>query len=264
MTVINWVLRSRSGRALLGFLLFYVGFGVFLFFFQERLLYHPPSYTFDTCPLLPEARVERVNGTRLFVEDVSDKVLVIYQGNAGTVCDRAVYAEAAKEAGWGYILVSYTSYGDGGPRTTHESIRADVRNAVSYLEEKAYTEVRVLGESIGSGVAGYHVTLLPPTALLLITPFDTLENVARHHYWFYPTSLMVQEAYGTAENLREYKGRVTIVHGTDDAVVPYERGKALYESLETSEKMLVTVEGANHNDLWLYESPEAVIKEFLK
>jgi esterase/lipase len=251
-------------RALAFFLVFYVGFGLYLYLVQERLVYYPPSTVFHACPELPQAQLAVVNGTRLFVHDVSDKVLVIYQGNAGTVCDRAQYAQAAVEAGWSYVLVSYTGYGDGAGHPSHAGIRRDVDNVVAYLESKSYADVRVLGESIGSGVAGYHASLLPPAALLLITPFDSLEKVAAHHYRWYPTHLLVREAYDTVENLAGYTGAVTVVHGTDDSIIPYERGRALYESLDTTEKRFVSAAGADHNNLWLYADPTEIIQQFLR
>jgi hypothetical protein len=258
------IVQSRNMRALAFFAVFYVGFGAYLYLIQERLVYYPPSTVFTACPELPQAQLVVADGTRLFVHEVSDTVLVIYQGNAGTVCDRAMYAQAAIEAGWSYILVSYTGYGDGAGRPTHAGIRRDVDNVVTYLQSRNYADVRVLGESIGSGVAGYHASLLPPSALLLITPFDSLEKVAKHHYRWYPTQFLVREAYDTAENLKGYAGRVMVVHGTDDSVIPYERGRSLYEGLDTPEKTFVSVTGADHNNLWQYVDPADVIKEFLR
>jgi esterase/lipase len=257
-------MMSRNIIALAFFLLFYISFGAYLFFNQEQFIYHSPNYTFDSCPEYPEAVLSITNDTRLFVNEVSDRALVIYTGNAGTVCDRILYAILAESAGWSPVLVSYSGYGDGTGYPTHNRIRQDVTNVIAYLETKQFSEIRILGESIGSGVAGYHASLKPPTALLLITPFDTLQNLAAHHYWFYPTRLMVQEAYNTIENLSEFQGMVTIVHGTEDIVIPYERAQYLYDSLQTTQKEFLLVEGADHNNLWQYIEPMRVFDKFLR
>lgn len=255
-------MSRRSLRALIAFLLFYVGFGAWLTVNQQRVVYQPWPQDFATCPRLADATQVTYRGTRMYVHATSGPIAVLYHGNAGAACDRAFLAERISQAGLGYILVEYAGYSNDPVPPSHERIKQDVQNVIAYLDTHAFTSVALIGESIGAGVASYHARLAPPDRLLLISPFPDLQAVAATRFWFYPTRLLVDNAYGLERDLARYRGPVTLIHGTDDRIIPFRLGQTLYEQLAT-EKQLVPIDGAGHNDLFQYDATYRVLAEFL-
>jgi len=256
--------KSRNCRALVIFVLFYILFGTYLAWQQEKIIYQPAKVNVTGCPALVGAILEEVNGTRMYVLPHAERIVVLYHGNAGSVCDRGHYANLISEAGWGYVLVSYTGYDERTESPTHERIRDDVYNVLDYLEQNSPKQTFVIGESLGAGVASYHTSITPPDALLLITPFSSLRDLARYHYWYYPTQWLVEEAYDNQVALADYRGRVLILHGTNDRVIPLSLAEKLYTNLSTANKQLVTIDGANHNDLWWYPETSQTVQTFLQ
>ena len=61
--------------------------------------------------------------------------------------------------------------------------------------------------------------------------------------------MLMKDQFRSRDRIAGVSEPVLILHGTDDATTPYERGKALYR-LANDPKDMVTVEGAGHNDLW--------------
>jgi len=256
-------MKRRSVIALSIFLAFYILFGIFLAVNQEAVIYRPAPQDFATCPHFAGAQKVTHEGTRMYVHATSGPVAVLYHGNAGSACDRWLYADLFSRAGWGYIVVEYAGYSNDERDPAHARIMQDAKNVVSYLEEYDISEVVVVGESIGAGVAAYHASHAPPEKLLLLAPFTDLASVASRHYWFYPTSLLVHSAFDVPELLKEYTGAVTIIHGTDDRIIPYDLGVSLYEEL-SAEAILVPVEGAGHNDLFRFEGTYDALSTFLR
>lgn len=210
------------------------------------------------------AEVEKVvyEGTRMYVSGTEKSLVVLYHGNAGTACDRAFYAALFKEAGYDYLIVEYAGYSND-PRTpTHDLIKQDARNVIAWLAAENSTDITLVGESIGSGVASYHAALAPPEKLLLITPFTDLQAVARQRFWFYPTSLLVDNAYDNVLNLTAYAGPTHIIHGAEDTLIPYRLGRNLYNTLQ-GDKVFVTIEGAGHNNLFQFDETVTAILTFL-
>jgi pimeloyl-ACP methyl ester carboxylesterase len=205
-----------------------------------------------------------MNGTHFYYKHHPERIMVIYHGNAGNACDRAYLAEWLTQADWGYLLVAYSGYSDDTGRPTHNRIRTDVKNITTYLQTTEVQTIAVLGESLGAAVAGIHATLLPPDALLLITPFDSLARIARHHYWYLPTFLVTNGVYDTMAALENYNGRVMIIHGTNDMVIPISHAQNLYEIIPTKEKYFISVAGASHNDLWSFPVARAALEQFLQ
>ena len=243
-------MRKQSLVALTVFAVFYLGFGTYLTLSQESIVYQPWPQDFISCSTLEGVTRVDHNGTRMYVEDGERGTVVLYHGNAGSVCDRAFYAEQFTAAGYGYTLVEYAGYSNEPRKTTHELVKQDVRNTIAYLEEQGGTRVFVVGESIGSGAAAYHTALAPPEKLLLIAPFTTLPDVARTHFWYYPAGLLVQNAFDNPALLSDYAGSVTIIHGTNDRVIPHKLGQALYESLPAENKAFVSIPDHGHNNLF--------------
>ena len=53
--------------------------------------------------------------------------------------------------------------------------------------------------------------------------------------------------FAAAEHLRSVKIPTLVMHGDADSVIPYDRGRALYEQIE-GPKQFFTISGGDHND----------------
>ncbi len=243
--------------------MFYVLFGVVITVFQEKVVYHPDNQSFVNCPAFKDVKKVEVNGTRMYVKDTTKPVFVLYHGNAGSACDRSLYADIFTQSNYGYIIVEYAGYSNDKVKPSHELIKKDVRNVISYLDDNKITDVVVVGESIGTGVASHHVSQKPPEKLILLSPFTSLADIASNTFWFYPTSWMVNNAFDNVKALQDFKGGgILIIHGNNDAVIPYKLGLKLFESIDHKNK-LVTIKGGGHNDLFTYKETYSTITDFI-
>jgi hypothetical protein len=255
-------MQRRNKIAVGIFAVFYISFGTWLTLNQERIVYQPGTRDFASCPAFLSAEKVTHNGTRMYVSGTDLPVAVLYHGNAGSACDRAGYAQLFAETGYDYIIVEYAGYGGDARTPTHTLIKQDARNVIDWLEQNNITNITLVGESIGGGVAAYHTSLAPPAKLLLITPFTDLAAVASQRFWFYPTSLLVENAYDNVTNLATYPGPTHIIHGKEDQLIPYSLGRELYDSL-SGDKTFVSIENAGHNNLFAAPETFEAIEEFL-
>jgi fermentation-respiration switch protein FrsA (DUF1100 family) len=72
--------------------------------------------------------------------------------------------------------------------------------------------------------------------------------VARYHFPWLPTGLLLRDRYDTAAHLAGYPGRVGIVVAGRDTIIPAPFGRLLYEALAAGRTRLWTLAGAGHND----------------
>lgn len=256
--------RRRNVIAIGAFLLFYVAFGAHATAFQERIAYHPGSRDFADCPELSDAEQVSFKGTRMYVHDTGGRFAVIYHGNAGTACDRAFIADVFVKAGYSYALPEYAGYAGGEGFPSHERVKEDVKNVVSYLKTLGRGASVVFGESIGTGAASYHASLASVDRIVLVSPFTDLAAVARRHFWYYPTAWLVDDAFDNEALLAGFSGRALIVHGDADATVPVVLGKELFASLDAKQKRLSIIPGAGHDDLYDFPETLAAIKNFIR
>lgn len=178
-------------------------------------------------------------------------ILVIH-GNAGYAVHRAGFAPLLRAAAPGravsiYIL-EYPGYGARSGSPSQEAFLAAAAEALALIP--ADIPVVLLGESIGSGVAAAIASAHPGriAGLLLMTPFDSLANVAQHHFPLIPVRWIMRDQYPSAEWLKHYHGPVVTVLASADTIVPAEFGRRLHDSFEGPKKLLVAGE-ADHNDV---------------
>lgn len=259
-------MRRRNRNALIFFFCFYVGFGALLAWQQERVIYQPSGPGFGECSHLSTAQTRQHGSARLYYHNAGPNapLAVLYHGNGGSACDRGAYlAPLLQTAGYSYLFVEYPGYGGDPTPPNHERMRRVVDDVVAYLKDQGEIPVTLIGESIGSGVASWHVEQLPPEQLVLITPFTTLSDVAARQYWFYPTRWLVHEVYDVPAAVSDYQGRALVLHGTADRLIPTELGIEVYEALG-DKKELALIENAGHNNLMLHAEARAALLNFLK
>lgn len=257
-------MRNNFIRAVLIFAIFYLGLGAYLTIHQERFIYHPFPQDFRACQGFAEAEKIRHQGTRMYVQLVEDQpTVLLYHGNAGSACDRKFFAEIFSQAGLGYVVVEYAGYSNDAREPSHELIKRDVENAVAYLTENDISPVYIVGESIGTGAASYHTYLKAPERLLLVSPFTDLRAIAKERYWFYPTRILVKNAFDNVTALQNYAGKTMVIHGTADNIIPYKLGLRVFDALG-KHKLLASIEGAGHNDLFTFEETYRKINAFLR
>lgn len=245
-------------------ILIYVGFGVFMWYFQSSYIYFPTNADFDRCTSMLDAERINVNGTRAYYKKTDGPLVVLYHGNAGSACDRAWYATKFFDPQeLSYLIVEYRGYGKNDGEPSSDLIRKDVEHMVSFIEEEGHKDVILMSESVGSGAAAYHASLKTPRTIILTTPMLSLEKTAQYHYPVYPISLMLTEKFDVVDDLKDIDSSIHILHGTDDSVVPLSHAKELYGKLKTNDKTLTIVEGAKHNDIYNTFTWEARVNALL-
>lgn len=255
---------KNSKRAIFLFVIFYIGFGTWVTIFQEKRIYRPSVQNFDDCAAFRSDTKIRFGETRAYFGEVSEKLAVLYHGNAGSACEREYWAAIFRENGYSSLIVEYEGYSNDEKAPSHEGIQKNVHDVIAFIASRQWSEVVVVGESIGSGPASLHASVSPPRKVLLVTPFSDLKDLARSIFWYYPTSRMVNNAFDNVNALKDFSGSVLIIHGENDEVIPQKFGRVLFETLGSKDKKFVSVPESRHNDIFVFEETRIAIHDFLK
>ena len=105
---------------------------------------------------------------------------------------------------------------------------------------------------IGAAVAAYLGRHRPVAGLILVTPFDSLEAVARDLYWWAPVGLLLRNRMPTIEFVRGSLAPTALITAQRDTVVPARRSAPLRTAIRNL--VLERAIDAGHNDL--YDHPE--------
>ncbi|MEW5788803.1 MAG: alpha/beta fold hydrolase [Pseudomonadota bacterium] len=223
--------------------------------FQDRLLYFPEGI--DLPSLLAQTHREKLQawpaegefrGLVRSPEGTARGTLVMFHGNAGHAGHRAFYAGLARY-GLRVILAEYPGYGPRTGKPGETVLVADALETLARVRRDFGGPVLLAGESLGAGVAAATYARAPESVagLWLITPWDSLANVARHHYPWLPVKSLLRDRYDNLRHLADAKAPVAILVAERDSIIPARFGRYLYEQLHAP-KRLWQVPGAEHDD----------------
>jgi pimeloyl-ACP methyl ester carboxylesterase len=241
-----------------------------LFFFQEKIIFHPttlaPDHQFKFKLSFEERRLD-TGGERIhslfFRPPGARNTFLYFHGNAGDLDSWGMAAdELAERTGWNVWIVDYPGYGKStGTVRSEQQLLTMAEDFYKEAEREFPSRVGVYGRSIGSGIAVKLASEHPVKALVLESPYYSLPSLGRELLPFAPTFLL-RYRFPSYTWLPAVHAPTLIVHGEDDEVIPFAQGKKLAATLSTVK--FKAVPGAHHNDLADFDVYWNALAAFLK
>ena len=245
--------------------------GLGLYIFQEKIIFLPEpldqdfEYQFESS--FDELNFEMedgavINGLHSKMETAKG-IIVYFHGNADNLSRWGLVVEPFLEYGYEVLVVDYRGYGKSTGKRTKKSMITDAEQVYAWATEKwSQDEIILYGRSLGSSFASYLAGKYSPKQVILEAPFHSIGDMARRLAWMYPTKGILRYNFNNEQSLRAAKCPITIIHGTDDGIVPLSSGKKLHEAIKSSK--LIEIEKGEHNDLARFEEYWAEINRLLK
>ncbi len=230
----------------------YLGICAALFIFQRSLIYFPQPRTWGsgatilTLPITDESILVST------LPREGPKALIYFGGNAEDVSlNRPGLTEAFPEHA--IYLMHYRGYGGSTGKPSEEAILAD---ALVLLDEARtrHDSITIIGCSLGSGVAVYVASLRPADRLVLVTPYDSLADIAAAHFPFFPVRLLLKDKYESWRHARAVSAPTLIITAEHDTLIPRASSEKLLSRFESGVAELAVIRGSDHNSVSM--SPE--------
>jgi hypothetical protein len=243
---------------MLSILLPYLLLLLIIFLFQRKMMYFPEKYPIErlqefaghyNLALWPSAAgyLGLISKTS---QTASKGSIIVFHGNAGAAINRLDYLQALEQQGYRVILAEYPGYGARNGSPSETTLIANGIETTKRVLSDFGAPIFLWGESLGSGVVAGIVQTgqIPVEGIVLIAPFDTLANIAQHHYWFFLAKWLTRDKFNNIKNLQNYTGNTAMVLAEADEIIPNKYSLNLFDSLHHRKK-LWKFERANHNSL---------------
>ena len=156
----------------------------------------------------------------------------------------------------------YRGYGGNPGAPSETGIFADALALESHVRMN-YPEVSLMGRSLGSGVATYLASQKPIVKTLLITPYDSIADVAADKYPLFPVRWLLKDRYNSAGYAGLVKSKVKIMIAMEDAVIPPSHSFKLVSAFKQKPTVKV-ISGVGHNSISSAEDYAFEVCDFLK
>ncbi|MEO4041598.1 alpha/beta hydrolase [Hoeflea sp. CAU 1731] len=187
--------------------------------------------------------------------------VLYFQGNGGNISTRAPRFQQIMESGLGLYAPAYRGYPGSEGSPSEEMFISDALHHFDRADAIS-SGVVLHGESLGAGVATAVAAERGAEALVLEAPFTATVDIAADAYPWLPVSFLMKDQFRSRDRIIDVMEPVLILHGTDDRVVPFSHGQALFAHANNPKEFVVFDE-AGHTDLWRLGLRDRML-EFLK
>jgi len=160
------------------------------------------------------------------------------------------------------VVFDYRGYAPSTGRPSAQALLSDSLMIFERLQQAhASRDIVAVGFSLGSAIAAYLARHRPVAGLILVTPFDSLEALARDLYWWAPVRQLLRHHMPTIEFVRGSPAPAALIIAERDKIVPARRSAPLRQAV--SNLVFARNIDAGHNDLYDHPAFAEAMREAL-
>jgi esterase/lipase len=250
------IIRRISIFLLIG----YLAMGVFLYMNQREMLYFPTPH-YETSHTTMRFKNEGEN-IHVIVLNKGQKNAIIYFGGNAESMARSSDEIAQQFPKFTVYLMDYRGYGGSSGEPTEKGLYSDALKLYDTIKNR-HDRISIGGRSLGSGIATYVASKREVSKLALITPFDSIVNVASGMYPVFPVSLLLEDTYDSASRVAKIKAKTFIVIAEHDRVIIKERTQKLIDLFDQDQLEVVIINDRGHNNISFDSNYYQVMKKFI-
>jgi len=232
---------------IIGVVLIYAGLCAALFFFQRNLIYFPQPRTpgeGTTTFTLSTADAEVL----VTVRQRSSANAVLYFGGNAEDASGSLPDLATAFPDHSIYLLHYRGYGGSSGKPSEAALVADALTLFDkiHLEKK---HVIAVGRSLGSGVAIQLASQRAVSRLILVTPYNSLQELAVRLYPYFPIRWLLLDKFESWRHAEQVAIPTLIIAAEHDEVIPRASTDALYKHFHNGIAVLKVLPETEHNTL---------------
>jgi pimeloyl-ACP methyl ester carboxylesterase len=237
-------------------IVFFVGATLLLYLFQGRMIFFPqptaPANQSRYAGNQIRLRHGDINLTGWFFKGEigpGNPLIVYYGGNAEDISLN--FSDLGRFDARSFLFMNYRGYGGSDGKPSEQALLSDALFVIDHVlaaEGIDPAHVVLMGRSLGSGVAVHVAAKRKVGGVILVTPFDSLLNVAKAHYPIFPVGLLLKHRFDSAALAPGISTPALFLTASHDQVVPLRFANNL-QARWGGPTTAVTVDGTDHNTI---------------
>jgi pimeloyl-ACP methyl ester carboxylesterase len=257
------------------FIILYGGASFYLYLNQDKYIYYPMPLAEET-----RAQLEHQPGISPLSIKADDSimlhgwihhttgtskqsVILYFGGNAEEISYRVM--EFGRLSGWTTISLNYRGYGDSQGKPSQKSLFRDALTLYDNVAARSDIDSRrivIVGYSLGTGVATYLASKRSITAVTLIAPFDSILNITKKDYGYFPVRLLLKHPFESVKYAPSVTCPLLCVIAGNDEVIPAEYSRRLVAAWK-GPTQTIEVPGCNHGTILSWPGLLDALNHFL-
>jgi len=240
MSLLKWIVLVSAGL----YLLAVIG----LYFLQRHLLYFPQhanryavehNFEFQTA--------DKIVLRGWVINPGQAEAIIFYGGNAERI-DEYIHNFKLLFPAHTLYFVNYRGYGESDGQPSEKSLYSDALAVFDKIKPE-HQRIDLIGKSLGSGIAVYVAAHRPVNKVALITPYDSIVNVAQMHYRIFPVGILMHDKYESWKYAGKISVPVLILSAENDETIPAASTNNLAAHIKPALLTMKQIKGVDHNSI---------------
>jgi pimeloyl-ACP methyl ester carboxylesterase len=228
-------------------LLAYLAICAALFAYQRSLLYFPQPNSGGGPATTMQLQVKDADLAITARQKSGPKALVYFGGNAEDVsANLPSFAQAFPDHA--IYLLHYRGYGGSSGSPTEAALQSDALALFDHVN-KTHADVTVVGRSLGSGVAVWVASQRPVSRLILVTPYNSIQELAAERFPWFPISWLLVDKFESWKYAPKVTAPTLLIAAEHDEVIPATSTGQLHARFNKGTAALKMLPGTSHNTI---------------
>jgi len=220
--------------------------GFVLYFIQNKLLYFPtPNFSIPEKTLVFQNNDENIS---VIITHQGKKNALLYFGGNGESVRSNTQNIAQFFPNFTCYLLEYRGYGASSGKANEKTLYSDALKLYETIQSK-HANIFLMGRSLGSGIATYVASQKKISKLVLVTPYDSIVNVAQKAYPIYPAFLLLKDQYNAFQFVKNIATPTLVIIAKEDKIIPFKNTQNLINSFKDITPKVVIIKQRNHHNL---------------
>jgi fermentation-respiration switch protein FrsA (DUF1100 family) len=228
---------------------------------ENSFVYHPTRDTEDwqapPNPRVQDVELHTADGTRIHAWwcppekwEPAQGALLYCHGNAGNLSHRGEgITRWQQQLGQAVLIFDYPGYGRSAGRPSEASCYAAAEAAYDWVTQTQHVPAERLllyGGSLGGGVAIELASHHPYRALVVVSTFTSIPDMAQKQFPWLPARWLVRNRFDSLAKIGRCRRPLFVAHGTADSMIPFAMGRQLFAAADEP-KAFFAMDGHDHN-----------------
>ncbi len=247
------------------FIFLYIFIVLRLYYEQDRKIFHPEKapknilLDIENLEKITYTTSDRVSLEGAFVKNAENNPLVIYFG--GNSNNALYFLNFVKEFNdYNFLAFNYRGFANSKGKPSQETLFLDALEIYDHFAKEK--DVYLVGRSLGSSVATYLGSKRDIKGLVLITPFDSILEIAKKKHRYLPISSILKHKFETIEFIKKVHAPVALIEVENEEVIPKENIHNLKKEIKNLQFKEV-LKGTTHMAVFTHPDFKPTLKKAL-
>lgn len=239
----------------------YLAAATLLYVYQRDFLYFPtPVYDhpYDQISIVNEDETLEI----IALNQSKTKALIYFGGNAEAVVANAEMFQSTFP-GMAIYLVNYRGYSASSGEPSELGIYSDSLKIYDEIKRN-HAHISVAGRSLGSGVATYLASQREVQHTVLITPYDSILNIAKSSFPIFPIKFLLRDHFDSLSRASKISSPVMVLAAEFDQVIPAHSTQRLVNGFRPDQVTSKIIANTDHNNISNNTAYYLALSDFLE